>query len=267
MRNSIVLLACASALAAQTPRFIHAHVEGAAAGPDLAAQMQQLEKRPGPLWVGYQTARIAARGESCGVAYLENTGRYTATEATDLESPRAQTILYRISAGTIEHVRTVGEGCAIDAGDLPVVLLSGVSAEQSVTYLAGLEKSSGAIMNGALAAIAMTDTPMAIDTLIRLAKDDPSPSVRGQALFWVAQRAGAKAEAAITDAIANDPVTSVKERAVFGLSQLPNGEGVPLLIHVAESNTNPAVRKRAMFWLGQSKDPRALVFFQQILSR
>ncbi|HXR98537.1 MAG TPA: HEAT repeat domain-containing protein [Terriglobales bacterium] len=262
MKNTLVLLACASALVAQTPRFIHANVEAIAAGTDLAAQMQQLEKRPGPLWVGYQVARVAERGESCGVAYLENNGRYAAAEAADLESPRTQTILYRISAGTIEHVRTVSDGCAIDAGGLPVVLLSGVSAEQSVAFL-----SKSGLGNGALAAIAMTDTPAAVDALIRLAKDDPSPAVRGQALFWVAQRAGAKAEGAITDAIANDPVTSVKERAVFGLSQLPNGEGVPLLIHVAETNTNPAVRKRAMFWLGQSKDPRALDFFQQLLSR
>jgi hypothetical protein len=27
------------------------------------------------------------------------------------------------------------------------------------------------------------------------------------------------------------------------------------------------VRKQAMFWLGQSKDPRALKFFEEILSR
>ena len=42
-------------------------------------------------------------------------------------------------------------------------------------------------------------------------------------------------------------------------------EGVPLLINVARKNTNPAVRKQAMFWLGQSKDPRAMEFFAEIL--
>jgi hypothetical protein len=46
---------------------------------------------------------------------------------------------------------------------------------------------------------------------------------------------------------------------------LPRSEGVPLLIQVARTNTNPAVRKQAMFWLGQSRDPRALQFFQEIL--
>jgi HEAT repeat protein len=69
----------------------------------------------------------------------------------------------------------------------------------------------------------------------------------------------------ISEAIAKDPETEVKRRAVFALSQLPRDEGVPLLIQLARTNTNPAVRKQAMFWLGQSKDPRALRFFEEIL--
>ena len=40
---------------------------------------------------------------------------------------------------------------------------------------------------------------------------------------------------------------------------------MPLLINVARTNANPAVRKQAMFWLGQSKDPRALEFFDSVL--
>jgi hypothetical protein len=35
---------------------------------------------------------------------------------------------------------------------------------------------------------------------------------------------------------------------------------------VARTNGNAAVRKQAMFWLGQSQDPRALAFIEQILS-
>ena len=57
----------------------------------------------------------------------------------------------------------------------------------------------------------------------------------------------------------------MKRRAVFALTQIPNGEGVPILIEVARANQNPAVRKQAMFWLGQSKDPRALAYIEQIL--
>ena len=80
-----------------------------------------------------------------------------------------------------------------------------------------------------------------------------------------ARCAGDKAIGTITDAIANDPETDVKRRAVFALSQLPKDEGVPRLIEVARTNGNAAVRKQAMFWLGQSNDPRALKFFEEIL--
>ncbi|MGH9736835.1 MAG: HEAT repeat domain-containing protein [Candidatus Acidiferrales bacterium] len=109
--------------------------------------------------------------------------------------------------------------------------------------------------------------PAAVDEMIRMAKTDQSSHVRGQAIFWIAQKAGRKAVPAITDAIENDPNTEVKKRAVFALSQLPREEGVPLLISVAKTNANPAVRKQAMFWLGQSHDPRALAFFEQVLAR
>ena len=109
--------------------------------------------------------------------------------------------------------------------------------------------------------------PAALETLIAAAKSDPSPHIRGQALFWLSQKAGKKAVTAIADAIENDPDTHVKEHAVFALSQLPKDEGVPKLIEVARSQRNPEVRKKAFFWLGQSGDPRALAFIEQVPRR
>jgi hypothetical protein len=116
-------------------------------------------------------------------------------------------------------------------------------------------------------ALSVSREPAAIDEMIRMAKEDQSSHVRGQALFWLAQKAGKKAAATITGAIENDPDTDVKKKAVFALSQMPKEEGVPKLIEVAETNHNPAVRKQAMFWLGQSNDPRALAFFEKVLSQ
>jgi HEAT repeat protein len=107
----------------------------------------------------------------------------------------------------------------------------------------------------------------ALPEMIRMAKEDESTHVRGQALFWLAQKAGKKAVSTIEGAIENDPDTEVKKKAVFALSQLPKDEGVPKLIEVAKNNRNREVRKQAMFWLGQSNDPRALAFFEQVLSQ
>ena len=116
-------------------------------------------------------------------------------------------------------------------------------------------------------ALSVSHEPGAVEEMIRMAHDDQSTHVRGQALFWLAHKAGQKAVGAITGAIENDPDTDVKKKAVFALSQLPKDEGVPKLIEVAQNNRNREVRKQAMFWLGQSHDPRALAFFEKILTQ
>ena len=116
-------------------------------------------------------------------------------------------------------------------------------------------------------ALSVSHEPAAIDAMLDVARPDESPGVRGQALFWLAQKAGRRAVDGINRAIEEDPETGVKNKAVFALSQLPKDEGVPLLLRTARTNRNPVVRREAMFWLGQSKDPRALAFFQEVLGR
>ena len=115
--------------------------------------------------------------------------------------------------------------------------------------------------------ISLSRRTEAVDVLLRLARQDDSPEVRKQAMFWLGQKAGQRAASALGDAIENDPDTAVKKQAVFGLSRMPNGEGVPRLIEVARANRNPEVRRQAMFWLGQSNDPRALAFLEEVLKR
>jgi len=128
------------------------------------------------------------------------------------------------------------------------------------------EDPSDKVREQTIFALTQSKEPEAMNTLIRAAHDDKSAHVRGQALFWLAHKAGDKVVAAIQNAIENDPETEVKKKAVFALTQMPNGDGVPLLIQVARTNRNPAVRKQAVFWLGQSKDPRALQFLEDVLT-
>jgi HEAT repeat protein len=106
-----------------------------------------------------------------------------------------------------------------------------------------------------------------MDRLIDLARHDASARVRGQALFWVAQKAGERAVGTLAGAVDGDPDVEVRKRAVFAISQLPRDEGVPKLIALAGTHRDREVRKQAMFWLGQTGDPRALTFFEQVLGR
>jgi len=115
-------------------------------------------------------------------------------------------------------------------------------------------------------ALSQSKEPEGVALVIDAARNDRDPKVRGQALFWLAQKAGNKQAAeVIGHAATTDPNQAVKERAVFALSQLPKDQGIPLLIALARDNADPAVRKKAVFWLGQSKDPRALEFFAEVL--
>jgi hypothetical protein len=114
-------------------------------------------------------------------------------------------------------------------------------------------------------AISESKDPDAVGELVRMARTDRHPGVRGQAIFWLAQHAGREAVSAITEAMENDPDVEVKKKAVFALSELPPEDGVPLLIRIARTHANFAVRKEAIFWLGESGDPRALDFLEEIL--
>ncbi len=163
--------------------------------------------------------------------------------------------------------QTVAAGQPIEVRKQTAFWLGTARGERGYEILRAAVEHDSSVEFRKQATFAFSQSPVAaaIDTLIQMAKTDTDASVRGQALFWIAQKAGKKAAGVITTAITDDPDAQVKERAVFALSQLPKDEGVPLLIGVARANRDPRIRQRAMFWLGQSKDPRALAFFEEVL--
>jgi hypothetical protein len=237
----------------------------------------------GPAWVGYAVPIVAGdhqmccwsgdSGGCCSGCRLENrsgAGPVVAAPPTGpikLEGSTHLFVLYRVENAAISKIRMFSEDCALDGGGLVLHWLTGVRAADSIAVLGAFasESTSRSVADGALSALAMHADPAALERLITAARQAPTTHVRGQALFWLAQRAGDKAIGTISDAIDKDPETEVKRRAVFALSQLPKDEGVPRLIELARTNGNPVVRKQAMFWLGQSNDPRALKFFEEIL--
>ncbi len=362
IRICIVAVACvggaglapANAQQNDAPRIENARLEKRALPGPLAAELQSwAAQSTQPHWTGYAVPQIAGNREvccsyngswnqGCGTCRLEDGDRGINVNSGDgsvkLEGSRELAILFRAENNKITKIRLVSTECALDAGGLPFVWLTGVKPAESVALLAGYLRNENFEEHGdnppgrqALTAIALhaddsadralesfvrpaereelrkqaafwlgeargkaglaalqqmsksdpssevrahvtfalsvSREPGAVDDMIRMARDDESGHVRGQALFWLAQKAGQKAAGAITSAIENDPDTEVKKKAVFALSQMPKDEGVPKLIQVAQTNRNPAVRKQAMFWLGQSNDPRALAFFEQVLSR
>jgi HEAT repeat protein len=334
---------------------IHARLETRPVTGGLAREMRGLlASRADAFWVGYA---VPAQGRhqmccwsstdevenGCGGCRLEpdDDGRAFrhagGRSPVQLEASPELRVLARAEGGRFGRLRTFSADCWLDAGDRPVVWLTGVRPAESVAWLATLvdepleseKKKAKGLGHAVLAAIAMhadpsadavlegwlkpdqpaerrrqaafwmgnargargrdvlvrllredqdprvrehvifaltqNHEPGAIEAILEAARKDPSAHVRGQALFWLAQAASKRAPAAIKAAVDEDPEVEVKKKAVFALSQLPKDEGVPLLIGLARTHRSYEVRKQAMFWLGQSQDPRALAFFEEVL--
>jgi HEAT repeat protein len=251
MKTALLLLISALGIFAQPP-VINGRIETRAFTGALDTQL----RGAGPAWFGYEIKTMRRSDDSCN-------GHNS--QPIHLEGSDRAAIYFRVANNQVEKIHVYSLNCEIDADGLPLVWFTGVSSQASLAYLQ--KQVGGSLANSAIFAISRHDDPQAIDLLIRDAKSEPSTHTREQALFWLAQRAGTRASAAIVDAIVNDPDTQVKKRAVFALSQLPKDDGVPKLIEVAQTQRNPEVRKQAFFWLGQSHDPRALAFIESVLTK
>jgi len=128
-----------------------------------------------------------------------------------------------------------------------------------------LNDPSDRVREKATFAITQSKEAGAIPALVECAKKDKSTKVRSQALFWLAQKAGKQESAVIVESARQDPDAHVRKQAVFALKQIPQGDGIPLLVQLAKTSTDTEVRKQAVFWLGQSHDPRATAFFEDVL--
>ncbi|MBI2409383.1 MAG: HEAT repeat domain-containing protein [Gemmatimonadetes bacterium] len=95
-----------------------------------------------------------------------------------------------------------------------------------------------------------------------------SLELRKQALFWAAQ-SGAVSTATLGELYGKNNDREMREQVIFTLSQRGNKDpgAVDKLLEIAKTEPDRELRKRAIFWLGQSKDPRAAQFLQQIIEK
>ena len=245
-------------------RITNGQIDTRAASQPLEREIAAATARGGARWVGYRI-RIAGGHRSMDCFDRAHVALESATELS---------VLARFEGTAVVRLRTATPDCEIDAGGLAVTWLDAVKVDESAAWLKSLIDATSTtgerydrVVRPALVALAMHEGAVATRSLAGIARDHAIAKMRSDALFWLGERAGDQAASTIAEAIDRDPDTEVKKRAVFALSQLPKDDGVPKLIDVARNNKNAVVRKQAMFWLGQSNDPRALKFFEDVLLR
>jgi hypothetical protein len=246
------------------------------ARPDVARAIAAIvHAQIEPAWIGYAVpavhhdlfGRDDGWSERCR---LEQQRVQPATHAPAagpirLEPSSSVMVLVRVQGGTIRRLRSLSGDCQVDAGGLPLYWLADPPVAESIDFLKALvAASTRGQSDGALTALALHRDAAAGAAIADLARNG-TPTVRQRALLSIARRAEAHASGIITRAIDEDANVDVKKQAVFALSQLPGDEGIPLLIGLARGHSHPVVRKQAMHWLAQSKDPRVLIFFEELL--
>ena len=213
------------------------------------------EVRSASGWVAYQVPIVEGRHTVCSWDSVTPAGEPWDTPASAL------IVLMHVANGVIDNIRISSPECrathaakwlgAVDPAESRRLLLDLIERER--------------VGKKAVSALALQRD--AEPELIDLARRHREAKIRSSALFWLGTRAGARAAAALRDAVDNDPEASVRAKAVFGIAQMPDDRSVPILIELLKTHRNREVRKKAAFWLSQKDDPRALKAFEEILRK
>ena len=140
-----------------------------------------------------------------------------------------------------------------------------VAPNDAARYLLGVARElSGRNGDEAMSGAVFADAGDISPELSRLVRDrDASVETRKQALFWFGQGdASTKDLVRLYDSL---DARALREHFTFVVSQRRDDEAIDKLIDIARTDRDSETRKQAMFWLGQTKDPRAIKFFHDVL--
>jgi len=265
------------------PRIENARVEKRTLTEPLATEMAKLaEPSAQPRWIGYAVARIPGDREmccenyqgphgnsGCGTCRLEGSDHGISMRSNNdtvkLEGPQNIVILFRAENKRVMKIRVVSEGCALDAGGLSLVWLTGVKPAESVALLSGyvrgadLEDRHGDdVSHGALAAIAMHGDPAADGALESFAQPQQPESLRRQTAFWLGQARGKTGFMVLQKMAKGDPSSEVRAQVAFALSVSREPGALDEMIRMAKEDENAHVRGQALFWLAQKAGHKAV---------
>jgi hypothetical protein len=275
---AIALILSASALAfsgqqAGAPRVSDTQFSTEAVGPGLSATVTRFQHSNQPLWIGYEVPSLPrSHSSSCSDSYGSSSedgccGEYrlegsrdSLTETTQKSEPGKMYVLLRLEQGAIVKVRPVNVGCRLNAGGVPFTWITGVQPEDSVQYLAQLARQPQAenrVTEGALASLAMHETPTATQELTSLASPPSATRLREKAAFWLGVERGHDGLLALEKLIRTEQDSKLREKLAFDLSINKDPASTDDLLALAKSDTDPGVRSQAMFWLAQKAGKKA----------
>ena len=268
-------------------RIGNAKTETRSAAQGLDREVRAVATRGGVTWIGYRAPMVAGprqmccydtisnSGDACcGTCRLEsgsgvsmNTGDSISVRGSRvmLEPATEFLVLARLENGAVSRVRTFTPDCDVDAGGLPVVWLSDVKPDESVSWLSSLVLASpetgeqkDRVGKTAMSAIALHNVPAADRALESFVAPSRPEWLRGDTAFWLGSTRGDAGARLLTRMIADDPSDKVRDKVTFGLSVSKTPSALTTLINTAKNDQSRKVRGQALFWLAQRAGREAL---------
>jgi hypothetical protein len=236
----------------------------------VSAQAQSLAQRVNAVRDGTVHMSIATRpgvcGDGNGSTWTNYSGRVNpGWQRTCIPGPLH--VQLARDGGTTVSIRSC-IACRRSSETHGDVDLGQVQPADAARYLLSIARDAGARdADNAVSAAAMADAGDLSQDFMRLIRDDDATlSARKQALFWFGQQDGSTRElVSLYDSL--EPL-ALREHYTFVLSQRHDDDvALTKLIDVARRDPDLKIRKQAMFWLGRSRDPKALQFFKDLLTR
>jgi HEAT repeat protein len=266
---------------AEMPRIENAKLETRVVTGTLDATFRELAgKAEKPKWIGYSVDQVAGeRGvccgnfrddAGCGTCNLEKdhegtTSAKRTTETVKLEGARLLVVLFRLEAKQAVKIRVASENCALDAGGLPFLWVTGVKSAESVALLETYVRASDfeghgdhGIGRGALTAIALHADASADRALESFVAPEQKEALRRQAAFWMGAARGKTGFLALQRMAKSDPSPEVRAHVAFALSVSHEPGAIDEMIRMAHDDTSAHVRGQALFWLAQEAGKKAV---------
>jgi hypothetical protein len=233
------------------------------------ARAQSVAQRVAGAPDGHLTMQYSAREGVCRNGDGIHIGMDTDDEEPGSRTCPRTTVQVRL---TIQRSRVTEVESEVGTSDwpAPATRLGTVPAAGAAAALLAIARTAdSAPARDAIHALALADSATIWPDLLDLARDRTRPGeVRGAALFWVGQEAGARVTrdmAGFAEDASED--REVRQIALFGLGRRAADESVPVLLRVARQDRDPEIRRMAIFWLSRTHDPRAIGFFEEVLTR
>lgn len=193
-----------------------------------------------------------------------------AATVRDARELRAQILTAKARRGDATAAQRVAQaaggldtakGCPSEDDDERLIALQGLmqmDAESAIPILKQVLARRGActerLRQSAVFILSQKrgDEPMRI--MLDVARNDPSPEVRAQAIQWLGQSRSELATAALDSILfsTNDP--EIRDKAIFALSQQRDPRAVQAMRRFADDEKQPVdLRAKAIFWLGQER--------------